>query len=239
MAKQNTEANPEVGFDNIEQNLGKAEQFIENNSRVLVYSFLGLILLILAGFGVNKYILEPKEKDAFDAIFHAENYFKQDSLSKALNGDGINPGFLQVIDDYGSTKSGNLAHYYTGIIYLKMGQNDTTSMANDHFENAIKHLKKFSADDDMISVLATGRMGDAEMELGNMDKAASLYDKAGHMSENGFSAPEFLKRAGMTYSILGNHSKALEMYKEIKKDYYQSFEASDIDKYIALEEAQL
>ena len=38
-----------------------------------------------------------------------------------MNGDGTNPGFIQILDQYGSTKSGNLAKYYLGICYLKTG----------------------------------------------------------------------------------------------------------------------
>jgi len=52
-------------------------------------------------------------------MFFAEQYFEKDSLKLAMNGDGTNPGFIQIIDEYGSTKSGNLARYYLGICYLK------------------------------------------------------------------------------------------------------------------------
>lgn len=239
MAKQNNEANPEAGLQNIEENLGKAEQFIEKNSRMITYSFIGLILVILVFMGYNKYILKPNQVEAFDSIFHAENYFKQDSLNKALNGDGTHDGFLDVIDKFGSTKSGNLAHFYAASCYMQMAKNDTSNMKEDHLNSALKHFKKFGSDDIVLAPIAIGRQGDIQMELGNLDKAASLYVKAARLNSNDFTAPDFLKRAGMTYSLLGQHDKALEMYKEIKKEHYQSYEASNIDGFIALEEAQL
>ena len=54
-------------------------------------------------------------------------------LQKALNGDGINWGFVKVIKEYSGTEAGNLAHFYAGDCYLRTGD----------FNNAVKHLKEF------------------------------------------------------------------------------------------------
>jgi hypothetical protein len=54
-------------------------------------------------------------------MFQAVRYFESDSLNLALNGDGNNLGFLQIVEDYSGTKAGNLANYYAGVIYLKQG----------------------------------------------------------------------------------------------------------------------
>lgn len=54
-----------------------------------------------------------------------------DSVNLALNGDGMNWGFLRVIDKYGGTKAGNLANFYAGDCYIKLNEN----------EKAIKYLK--------------------------------------------------------------------------------------------------
>lgn len=67
-------------------------------------------------------------------FFRAQQYFQQDSLALALNGDATNPGFLKIMDKYSGTKAANLAHFYAGAIYLKQGD----------FANAEKHLKDFS-----------------------------------------------------------------------------------------------
>jgi tetratricopeptide (TPR) repeat protein len=156
----------------------------------------------------------------------AEKYFEMDSLNKALNGDGQYLGFLAIIDDYGITKSANLSHYYAGICYLKLGQ----------FEEALTHLNKFSADDQLVSPMAKGAMGDANMELNQVEKAAGLYMEAAEMRKNEFTSPLFLMKAAMAYEELGKPEKALGVYKKIKELYPRSNEGREIDKYISYTE---
>ena len=167
--------------------------------------------------------LKDKRLNAQAQMFQAEHYFEKDSLKLAMNGDGTNPGFIQIIDDYGSTKSGNLAKYYLGICYLKQGD----------FQNAIDNLTSFSSDDQIVGPMAIGATGDAYMELGQTDKAIEYYLKAAKKKDNDFTASMFLQKAGWAYEILGQYDKAIEVYTKIQKEHNKSFEARDIDKYIA------
>ena len=67
----------------------------------------------------------PQEKKAAAAIFKGEQYFAKDSFNLALNGNGADfDGFEGIIDQYGSTASGNLAKAYAGICYFKMGETE-------------------------------------------------------------------------------------------------------------------
>lgn len=238
MAKNKKFEETDEAFAQIEETLGRTEQFVENNKKNLGYgvaAVLGLILLVLAYIN---YVKKPAETEAYAKIFHAEQYFEVDSLDLALFGDGINPGFLDIIDNYGSTKSGNLAHYYAGICYLKLSVDDEANK-QDYLEKAIKELKDFSSDDLNIQPMAIGAIGDAYLEMGDLDKAVGYYMKAANHNENEFTTPLFLKKAGMTYGIIGDHEKALEAYNTIKVKYYQSVEGREIKKYIGREEAFL
>lgn len=229
----------EEQFANVEQALGKTEHFIETNRKMISYAAIGLIAVVLLIMGYSKYIAKPKELNAFNSIHYAEQYFEVDSFSLALEGDGINPGFLDIIDDFGGTKSGNLAKYYAGICYMHLAMDDTTDLRNEYFENALDYLDGFSSDDELIQPMAYGAMGDAHDELGETEKAAKLYEKAADASENEFTRPLFLMKAGLMHSSLGNHDKALKAFEIIKADYYTSTEGRDIKKYIAKEKAIL
>jgi len=68
-------------------------------------------------------------------MFMAQKYFEQDSIRKALNGDGQYLGFLAIIDEYGMTKSSNLSHYYAGMCYLKLGQFEHVAVASEQAEH--------------------------------------------------------------------------------------------------------
>jgi tetratricopeptide (TPR) repeat protein len=213
----------------VESALSRSEQFIENNQKIITYVIGALIVIVLLFFGYRKYIANPKEKAANEAMFQAELYFEQDSLNLALAGDGESFGFLDIIDDYGSTKAGNLAKYYSGIIYLNKGE----------YDNAISYLKKFSSDDILVSAMALGAIGDAYMQLGEIEKAVSYYNDAAAKNANELTSPAFLMKAGWAYELLNNNEKALKTYEKIKVDYPTAREAREIDKYVSRVKAKL
>src|SRR5690606_3465398 len=122
MAEQRkTAKGPRQDF-NIEHSLGKAELFYEKNARTINIVGIAIILVIGGYFGYKYLYQQPREKKAQAMIFKAQQYFAADSFRLALNGDGNNYGYLQVIGRYGNTKVGELARYSAGVCYVRMGE---------------------------------------------------------------------------------------------------------------------
>lgn len=222
------EASPKA----IDPTLEGIQFFYEKNKKMINYVGGGLALLIGLFCAYNFYWLPGKEKEAANEIFWAQNYFEKDSFNIALNGgktvrsadgDKTMMGFLQVADEYGITKSGNLAHYYAGICYLRTGK----------FENAIEELQKYSGNDEMVSSIAIGAIGDANMELNKIDDAVKFYLKAANNQINNFTTPIYLKKAAFAYELQNNYSEALSIYERIRTEFGASNEAREIEKYIA------
>lgn len=207
----------------VEEALSKTEIFIEKNQKPLGIIIGVIALLVLAYFGYQRFYQIPREKEAQSQMFMAEKYFEMDSLKLALNGDGMYPGFLGIIDDYGSTKQAKLAHYYAGIILLNEGQ----------YDEAISHLKKFKIKDNMVYPMAKGAIGDAYMELGKTDDAAEAYLEAADTFKNDFTSPMFLQKAAWAFEDAGKTDKALKAYERINTEFPRSTEARDVEKYIA------
>lgn len=227
MAKKSTKA--EENIQAVEEALGKSERFIEENQKPITIIILVIVALVLGYFGFQRFYVQPKEKSAQADMFMAEKYFAQDSLDLALNGDGINSGFLDIASDYKFTKSASLANYYAGAIYMKKGD----------FENAIDHLKKYKSKDDILRPMALGAIGDAYVELGNNNMAISYYLKAADVSNNELSSPVFMMKAGWTYELMEEYQKAIDIYNEIRTTFPQSQEARELEKYIARAEGLL
>jgi tetratricopeptide (TPR) repeat protein len=218
--KKNENSDP--GFEAVESALSRTEQYIEENKKSLSIIIAAIILVVGGYLLYSRVFLAPKEKEAQAQIFRAEQYFEVDSFLLALEGDGDALGFIDIIDDYGLTETANLAQYYAGICYLRLGE----------FENAIEHLKKFDSNDKLVSVIAMGALGDAYVELGETGKAVSFFEKAGNKNKNDLTSAIYLKKAGLAYESLGNYKKAAIAYEKIKLLYPNSEEARDIDKYI-------
>ncbi len=193
--------------------LTKGEQFLEKNKRPVFIIGGAVAIVILGYFGFNYYKTTQNEK-AQTEIFQAQYYFEQDSLQKALMGDGNNLGFLDIIEDYPMSKAGNLAHFYTGTIYLKQGE----------YDNAIEHLEKFSSNDLLIQARTYSLIGDAMMEQGHYADAADQYMKAANHKPNEFTTPGYLTKAALANEKLGDVQAALKAYNEIIDKYEESAE---------------
>lgn len=226
MAKDNQE---EVIVD-VEQAYSKSEQWVIENQKSLSIIFSVVLLLAGSYFAYKNFYEMPQEEQAREMMWEAEKAFGQDSLDLALNGNiGGASGFLDIINDYGITQSANLAHYYAGISYLRMGD----------YENAIKYLEDFDCNDVMVCAVAKGATGDAYMELGQVDKAINFYKRAVEHNSNDLTAPFYLMKAAGAHEAAGDMNDALELYKEIKAKYPNSAEGSSIDKYISRTEGQI
>ena len=212
----------EEQFAAVEETLTRTEQWVENNQKTLstiVFAIVGVIALYLA---FDKFYVDPINEEAQQELFKSVSYFEADSFNLALNGVNGEYGLLDIIDDYGSTEAGNLANYYAGVCFLKTGDN----------ESAIDYLSDFSSDDEVVSSVAYGSMGDAYMNTGEFDNAINYWTKAAFNSKNDFTTPIYLKRAAMALEEDGNLDRALEYYTIIQKEYSNSDEARDIDKFI-------
>jgi tetratricopeptide (TPR) repeat protein len=211
----------EDSFENVESALTKTEQFIEDNQRLISFIAIALIVIVGGYWAFKKLYIQPLQEEARENIFQAQLYFEKDSFNLALNGDGMNPGFLEIIDEYGATDVGELSEYYAGICYLQMG----------NFEEAIEYLKGFSTDEPLLKATAQGAIGDAYLETGHTAGAIEWYKKATAL-DNEMITPLYLFKLGLLYEETGEKEKALDAYSTIKKKYEESTEGRQIDKYI-------
>jgi tetratricopeptide (TPR) repeat protein len=210
------------GIENVEQTLTKTEQFLEQNYKPLLYVLAGAVVLVGIVWLLRMYT-SKKNDEALSQMFMAEQYFGQDSLSLALNGDGNNLGFIDIAKEYKSTRSGKLANFYAGACLMHLGQ----------YEEAISYLNKYKLDDEVIAPQAKGLIGDAKVELGDNTAGIKNYIEAADMAENAFLTPIYLVKAGMLYEMENNWAEALKLYERIQEKYPESNEGRSIDKYIA------
>lgn len=222
MSKDNTTKANE-NLKEVEHALTTAELFFEKNAKLISMIFGAAVVIALLWLAVHRFYTIPRENKAKEQIFGAEQYFEKDSFNLALNGDGNYPGVLDIIDNYGSTKAGNLAKYYAGVSYLHLGK----------YKEAIDYLERFSTNDLLLKPVALGATGDAYAEMGNKEKALARYLDAAETNVNNFTTPVYLLKAGRMYESLGNKEKALATYKSLKEKYPDTNEGRMVDKYIA------
>ena len=208
------------------EQLSKTEAFFQKHKN-LALGIMGAIIVVVGGFLGYRYYLSSQNDIAQREMFQAVFYFEQDSLTQALNGDGINFGLLDIISDYGSTSAGNLAKFYAGASYLKLGE----------YDNAIDQLSGFSSSDLLVQARAYSLVGDAYMELGNYSDAAKNYDRAADYKPNKTITSDYLMKAALAYEKQSDYASAIDRYQEIISDHFGSAQYQNAKKYKARLEA--
>lgn len=199
-----------------------AETWAEKHPKTVIGVSV-LIALIVGGYFSFQYYKDSQETEAQREMFQAVYYFEADSLDLALNGDGNNLGFLDIIDEYGVTDAAKLANYYSGIAYLKQGK----------FEVARLYLEDFSSNDLLVQARAYSLIGDTYMEEQNYEEAAKFYDKAAGYKPNKYFTPTYLMKAALAYEKSNQNDKAKDAYDKIINEYWESPEYQNARKYKA------
>ena len=221
MAQKNQNDKEALRQENIEQTVSATERFYNENKKTIWGVVAAVLVIGLGILAYNKFIYQPKCVEAMQQSYPAEMSFQSGEYELALNGDGNNLGFADIIADYGS-KAGKAVYLYAGICELQLGNN----------EEALSYLKKYKGKEPILAARAKACEGDAYVALGDYNAAVRAYKAAVDCADNVFAAGYLLKE-GSAYEALGQKAEALACYKTIENDYPSSLEAYEIAKYIA------
>ena len=218
----------EKDWNRVDDVVFESGSFLIKYQKQLLIGVGVVVIIACLAFAYKTLYLKPITEEAQAAIFKGEQYFQSRQDSLALFGDGNGYiGFEAIINEFGASKTSDLAKYYAGISYSRLG--------ND--EQAIKYLKDFSGGDHLITYAAKGALGNSYVNTGKLEDGAKAFIDAAKGADDSFLSPVFYKKAAVVYRDLKNHDKVIELFTLLKNNYAESMEASDADKYI--EEANL
>ncbi len=195
--------------------VSKTEAFFEQNGKKFLLALVVIAALVAGGYAYKALVLDRNAERASELIVEAQERFgvENPDFALALNGDEQGAGFLDVIEQYGSTAAGNLAKHYAGVCYLRLGD----------LENAAKYLAQYSEVDGLPGAILNaqnlGLRGDVAVENGDYEGAIALYKKAVAASENELTAPLFLYKQIVAYVALGNKEEAQKCLDTLTTKY--------------------
>ena len=226
VSEHQTDSTTAEVFETLDTSASKAEEFVAKYQNVIL-TFIGVITVGVLGYlGYQSFVVEPTSKEAVGELNQAQYYFNlavngdnSELYARSISGGEGKYGFDDIIENYNGTPAADLASFSAGMAYLNMKD----------YNKAIEYLKDFSSDDILLGALASGAIGDSYAQLDQNDQALSYYGKAIDASENSYTSPKYLFKAGLLSSALDKNSKALSYFKRIKNDYPDSEEASQVD----------
>jgi len=236
--KAQEEQNKEVTFTPVEATdslledpslaLDKTEEFLKKNKKWVIGGVVVLVVVIGGYFGF-RYFQSEQQNEAAAKLYAAEHFFQMDSLGKVAKGEGKYLSAKKVADEYSLSQTGKLARLYAGVAFMK----------ENKFKEAIAQLEGFSSDDMIIQGRAYSLIGDANMELNKLDEAINYYRKAANYYPNQFFTPSYLMKLALAYELKNDAKAAIGVYDELIKEYYNSIERNNAQKYKARLEASL
>lgn len=206
--------------------VSKTEQFFQENGKKVMIAVVAIVVVAVAGYLFKHLVIDANADKAAELIVDAQDRFAVENAdyALALNGDENGAGFLDVVEQYGSTASGNIAKHYAGICYLRLGD----------LENAEKYLSMYKAvksiPAQIVNAQNLGLRGDIAVEKGEYESAVALYKKAVAASANIYTAPLYLYKQVLAYAALGNKAEALKCLEALQADYAGSTEAREAEK---------
>lgn len=197
--KQNKFETEEI-LHNVEVITDKTEHFILKNSKILGILLVAVLVALIGYFAYIKFYLEPNEQAVFEKSITADQYFQKDSMQRAFDGKGY-LGYKQLADKYSGTSGGNIAKYKAGIALYNTGK----------FAEAQKYFEDFDTDEEVLSILKIGAIGDCLVELGKKEEGLEKYQEAIEKSDTDFTKEYFYKKAIMLHLSNKELSKANDL----------------------------
>ena len=224
MAKTNKkqEYTTEKVLDSLNETAYKAENFFEKYSKIIIGVLAGLAIIAIGYFVYLKTVLEPKSEKAFLEMAQADEYFQQDSVLLALKGSpGSFLGYEQIVDQYGSTKGGNIARYKAGVAYYRLGD----------YASAVQSLEKFSTEDEILMAQKNGMIGNALVQSGKDKEALPYYVKAAEGTDLEVIQTMYFTKAGKLAMQLNQNADALKYFQTLA-DKYPNAGDGEVDKFV-------
>ncbi len=194
------------------------EQFKSNNKlRLITIVVGGVIVIVLGYFAYLQFMWKPDNDKSKDSYWAGLNYATADSTDLAIDE-------LQAqVKKFDGKVGGEVAQFVLARQFMVKGE----------FKSALKELESLDLSDVYVSIMATGLRADCYSELKDYEKAANLYLEAANASDNEFTAPMYLMKAGLCAEELKDFTMATECYEKIRDNYSSFASQKAIEKYIA------
>lgn len=184
--------------------LGKSEAFVIRHKNVITYTVAAILVVILGYIIYQKFIVEPKEKEAMTAL--------QEPMYNSITGKNTDAleGANAVIENYSGTDAANVAHIIAGSL---------TAYEQGHYEEAIAIFEEYDGNDDIIAPKVKHALGNCYSHTGDTDKAIELLLEAAEEANNEAVTPLCWRDLAAMYEQQGKKEDAINLYERIKTEY--------------------
>jgi len=196
--------------------------FEENKKRLSTIGLIVAAVILGVWFYVNN--ARNNNEKAMNDLAKVFEYYDNGQYQVAINGlpEKNIPGLQTIVDNYGSTKAGNLAKFYLANSFFNM----------QNYDKALELFDDVSTGVEFVSISAIAGEAACYEAKGDFAQAAKYFEKAGKESSADPNAADNLVCAARNYVKTGDKTRAIELYKLVKEEYAQSAAARDAERFL-------
>lgn len=210
---QNRLTRQDIKRDEVMEGLSRAALFLRDNARLLAIG-LALVFAVLAGVVIWQTLAEGREVKANDMLGAALEAAatSEDGLA------GVEDRFNEVVETYGSTRAGAIAHAYLG----------TLAAEAEDFDRARQHWDRLldAHADDAIAAMVERNLISLDRAQGRHEELAQRLRDALASGESALGADSVLYELAATLEELGQVEGARETYDRLIEEHPTSIYAS-------------
>lgn len=196
--------------------------FIEKNKKY-VYSILLVVLLALVVFIFYTRKQSADNEEAATELMKVREWYLRGAYDQAIYGDslGMSRGLLFLVDNYGSTSSGQTAKVLLGNSFMAMRD----------YDNAEKYYSDYSGNIEYLKAAAYAGLGSVYEAKGLYLKAADEFEKAYKVNKELLNADEYLYNAIRNLFLAKEYEKTNKLIEEFKSEYTKSKYLGQLERY--------
>lgn len=212
----------ELRQDRVVTAYARAVDYADKN-RSTLYIALGVVVLLLVAVGFYFFAQQQKSEEAQTLLGAIVGAYENEDYQTALDGTADTAGLIEIADDFGGTKAGNLARFYAADALFRLGE----------YDEALRWFQAYDAGETIVGASAlAGEAAIYEMRE-EYERAGDLYREAALIFDHELTSPDYLLDAGRAYEAGGAYDEAIEIYELIEERYSETPAARDLELLVA------
>jgi tetratricopeptide (TPR) repeat protein len=200
----------------------KAVDFFEKNKKN-VYIVLSAVVIIIAGIVLFMNKRKADNEKASGELSKIQQIYSAGNFQQAVNGDslGNSKGLQYIVDEYGSTETGEMAKIMLANSYFNLRD----------FDKAEKYFKDFSGSNKLLKVASVAGLASVYEARGNYTEAAKQFEKAANYDKENPFVDQYLFYAGKNYSRADDKAEAKKIFEKLKENFPKSKYNQESERY--------
>lgn len=213
----------EIKQDRLVETYFKLRTFLDENKKAILITVGSLVVIVLLViYFVNRSI--ERDIESTTLLGNVISLYDQGQYQLAIDGIPAKnvKGLKEIADKFDGTESGEAAKVFLANSYFNLGK----------IEEALKYYEDYDGDNKLFQATAYAGAASCYEIKGNKEKAAELFLKAAKVNPSEVYTPEYLLYSARIYSELGKKEVAKKLLEQIKKEYSNSAQAREYERYI-------